>query len=108
MRRSIPLVLSLLFVMVCAPIQAQERADSGRKVVSKVMPAYPTMARDIGIRGTAKLEVLVSPNGSVKTIRPTGGHPLLVQAATKAVNSWRWEPTPRESTENVEVRFGAE
>jgi outer membrane biosynthesis protein TonB len=37
-----------------------------------------------------------------------GGHPVLVNAATDAVNKWRFEPGPNETTEVIELKFSPE
>jgi TonB family protein len=87
---------------------AQDDATtSGRKLVSRVTPVYSELARNLNARGVVKLEVLVAPNGSVKSITVKGGHPLLVVSAQDAVRKWKWEPAPHESKEEVEVKFGA-
>jgi len=59
----------------------------------------------MGIKGSVKLEVVVQPDGSVKSMNATGGHPLLVEAAQDAIRRWRWQPASHESVESVEVRF---
>jgi TonB family protein len=79
-------------------------AEPERKVVSKVQPAYPELAKQINVYGTVKVEVVIAPNGAVKTMRPLGGHPLLIKAATEALRKWRYEPGP-ETTTIVEFRF---
>ncbi len=84
---------------------AQTTSDTGRKVVTRVAPQYPAMARSLNIQGSVKAEVLVAPNGTVKSIEIKGGHPLLAQSAQNALREWRWEPGPRETHENVELKF---
>jgi hypothetical protein len=69
-------------VFACQPSFAQqEQSEAKRKVLGKVVPAYPELARKMHISGSVKLEVIVAPNGSAKNTKPLGGHPLLVQAA---------------------------
>jgi len=38
-------------------------------------------------------------------IRPQGEHPVLAQAAAKAVHQWKWEAAAHESHEVVLVKF---
>jgi TonB family protein len=78
--------------------------DSGRKIKTKVTPSYPELARRMNVTGAVKLEVVVGPNGQVKSVKPLGGHPLLIDAAESAVKQWKYEPGP-EATELVEIRF---
>lgn len=80
-------------------------ADGTRKVVSRVMPSYPSIARGMNLAGSVKLEVIVAPSGSVKSIQVIGGNPVFSQAAESAVHSWKWEKGEHETTERVEVRF---
>jgi TonB family protein len=74
-------------------------------IVRKVQPQYPALAQKMGIKGSVKLEVVVEPDGRVKSISAKGGHPLLVEAAQGAIRQWRWQPASHESLESVEVRF---
>jgi TonB family protein len=82
-----------------------EQSTSDRKVVNKVVPSYPAIARSMNLSGTVKLEALVLANGSVKSVQVKGGNPLLVQSAQRAVQDWKWEKADHESTEQVEFRF---
>jgi TonB family protein len=93
-----------------APIhsRAQEAVEGARKVVIKNAPIYPTLARSMNIRGNVKLDVTVASNGTVKSIDIKGGHPILAQAAQKAVYNWKWEAGPRETTELLEIKFNPE
>jgi membrane protein involved in colicin uptake len=52
-----------------------------------------------------KLEVIVEPDGSVKSLNTKGGRPVLVQAAQDAIRQWKWQATSHETLESVEVRF---
>jgi len=59
----------------------------------------------MSLTGTAKIEVVVSPNGTVKDARVVGGHPVLANAALDAVKKWRFEPAPAESTGVIDFKF---
>ncbi len=76
-----------------------------RKVVSKVAPAYPELAKRIQLGGMVKLEVVVRQDGKVKSAKPLGGSPLLIQSAVDAVQRWKYEAAPGETTEVVQVVF---
>ena len=77
-------------------------------MVSRVVPTYPALARGMALAGTVRVEAVVLPDGSVRTVDIKGGHPVLAQAAAIAVRKWRWEPAPRESREPVELKFDPE
>ncbi len=93
---------ALLVAMACF---AQQDQSNGRKVVSRVEPEYPRIARDLHLGGTVKVEALVAPNGTVKTISVRGGPPILTNAAAQAVRKWKWTPASHETREPVELKF---
>ena len=100
--------LFLIFLMMFAPgrLLSQDHTESTRKIISQVAPQYPTLARSMNIQGNVKADVLVAPNGAVKSVEIKGGHPLLVQSAQNALREWKWEPAPHATHETVEVKFG--
>jgi TonB family protein len=109
MKRS-PVVLVLLSLLISGfqfeTAAAQDEQSTGaRKVITKIAPAYPDMARRLNLTGTVKLETLVLANGSVKSVQIRGGNPLLAQAAQRAVEQWRWQKAEHDTTEQVEFRF---
>jgi len=88
---------------VCAQ---QASTDEGkRKVKAKVLPAYPELARRMNVSGKVKIEVIVTPDGRVRSTRVIGGHPLLVQSCQDAVKEWRFVPAPEETTQVIEFDF---
>jgi protein TonB len=81
--------------------------ESKRKVKSRVTPVYPELARRMNVAGKVKIEVVVAPDGRVRSARPIGGHPLLVQSCTDAVKEWKFMPSTEESTQILEFEFKA-
>jgi TonB family protein len=80
--------------------------DEGkRKVKSRVSPLYPELAKRMNVTGKVKIEVVITPEGHVKSTRVVGGHPLLVQACQDAVKEWKFTPAGEESTQVVEFDF---
>ena len=63
-----------------------------RRIVEKVDPVYPEAARAAGAEGMVVLDAVIAADGSVKRVQPVSGPDLLVQSATEAVRSWRFEP----------------
>jgi protein TonB len=89
------------------PKPAQQRIRQGgqvqaAKLVNKVQPMYPPLARQTRISGTVRLHAIIAKNGSVEQLEVISGHPLLVQAALDAVRQWKYQPTTLNG-ENVEV-----
>jgi len=101
-RKSRWLLFILSAVLGCATLMHAD--DGGRKLKSKVTPQYPDLAKRMNVSGSVKLELIVAANGQVKSVKPLGGHPLLIEAAETAVKQWKYEPGP-EATEVVEIRF---
>jgi TonB family protein len=84
---------------------AQEQPEAKRKVVNKVVPVYPELARKMQIHGTVRVEVVIAPSGKVKTTQVIGGNPVLAQSAVGAIEQWKWAPAPQETRELVELSF---
>ena len=67
--------------------------------------AVPELARRMNITGKVKIEVVIAPDGHVKTSRAVGGHPVLVQSCLDAVRDWKFEAAPEETTQMIEFDF---
>jgi TonB family protein len=94
--------------MLYLPAMAQESVKTdelSRKPKIRVAPVYPDVARRMGVSGTVKLSVVVAPNGTVKSSKVIGGHPVLVNAAMDAMKQWKFESAPTESSGIVEFKF---
>ena len=85
-------------------------AVQAAKLVNKVQPIYPPLARQTRISGTVRLHAIIGKNGSVEQLSVESGHPLLVQSALDAVKQWRYQPTllngePVEVDTEIDVIF---
>ena len=109
MKRSPLLVLLVFGVLVGLRPDVSLAQDDPhitvRKLIVRVPPDYPALARTMKLSGTVKLEVLVQPNGSVKSADVKGGNPVLAKSAQNAVRSWKWEKADHQTTEQVECNF---
>ena len=63
------------------------------KAIEKIVPVYPPLAKQIRMPGEVSVEVMISPEGRVESVRIVSGHPMFVQAAVDAAHRWRFEPT---------------
>ena len=88
-----------LGLMFAAPAMAQER-----KAKDSVPPVYPEMAKSMHLAGTVKVQITITPQGQVRDAKIIGGHPLLADAAVRAISKWRYEPGAEE-TKVVQVDF---
>lgn len=63
------------------------------KIISRVQPIYPAIARQARIQGTVKLHAIIDKDGTIQSLEVVSGPPLLIQAAVSAVKQWRYKPT---------------
>ena len=64
----------------------------GTRLVTKIDPVYPEVARQMGTQGIVVLDAVIAADGSVKKLRPVSGPDVLVQSTTTAVGAWKFEP----------------
>jgi len=83
--------------------QAQDRSE--RKVINRIAPVYPELAKRMHVSGVVKLEVVIRANGNVKSTKVVGGNPVLIGPATLAVGKWKFEAAPEETTEVIQLTF---
>ena len=100
----IGMALSSVLGMTYAPAQSAPE-EGKRKAKFKVAPVYPELAKRMNVTGRARIEVIITPDGRVKSTRALGGHPLLVQACLDAVKEWKFVAAPEETTQVVECEF---
>jgi TonB family protein len=110
MRRWTAITFAILCAagMFCSIPTLAQQSEGQRKILNKVIPVYPELARHMNLHGAVRLEVVVAPNGTVKSMKAVGGSPLLLQAAQGAIPKWRWAPAPEESHELIELKFGTD
>jgi TonB family protein len=95
-------VLAIFVLFTHNPACAQTAV---RKIKTRVEPVYPELARKNNISGSARVEVVILPDGRVKDVRVLGGNPVLVQAVVTAVMKWKYEPAAEESTVIIKFDF---
>jgi protein TonB len=92
------------------PVHPQPQHDPVRvsqgvqmaKLIRRVMPVYPALARNVHISGVVHLVGIIAKDGTIKNLQLISGHPLLTRAAIDAVSQWVYQPTLL-SGEPVEV-----
>lgn len=62
------------------------------KVISRVDPEYPKLARQAGASGVVELEATISADGKVTNPRVIRGNSMLQKAAIDAVMQWHYKP----------------
>lgn len=63
------------------------------KVIERRVPIYPELVRRIRLQGDVAVEVIISPEGRVESVRAVSGHPMLIPTALDAARAWRFGPT---------------
>jgi TonB family protein len=90
-------------------LAVQAQCEAG-KLVSRISPDYPPLARQTRISGTVRLHAIIGKDGSVQQLEVISGHPLLIGSAINAVKQWRYTPTllegkPVEVDTEIDVIF---
>ncbi len=78
-----------LLLLAVLPASAQEPACKSRS--GEVKASYPELARRMKISGVVRLQLQLSPSGSVRDSKVLGGNPVLASAAQQAVKNVRFE-----------------
>jgi periplasmic protein TonB len=63
------------------------------RLLKKVMPVYPPLARQVRVSGAVQLIGVIAKDGTIQQLQLVSGHPLLVRAALDAVRQWIYRPT---------------
>ena len=70
------IALSLGVIALCPTFSlAQEQPEGRRRIVDRVVPLYPDLARKMQIHGTVRIEVVVAPSGKAKFTQVIGAIP---------------------------------
>jgi len=92
MRRAAFFTLFLSLTMLTTRAASQdERIATLPRVLQHAAPAYPPLARQTRISGDVRLKI-TTDGEAVRDVEVESGHPLLKQAATDNVKTWKFEP----------------
>ncbi len=72
-------------------IRISQGVTEGR-LIQKVQPEYPSIAKAARIQGSVVLSAVISKTGEIENLVLVSGHPMLVPAAIKAVQQFRYRP----------------
>jgi TonB family protein len=95
---------TLQLALAGALLAAYAAADT-RKPVVNPDPEYPEIARRMNISGTVKVELVIAADGTIKSAKVLGGHPLLADAVQKALKKWKYAPGPGDTTMQLDFKF---
>jgi TonB family protein len=96
-----------LFVLIAVGFRASVHGQDAnhRKILSRVNPEYPDTLRMAQIGGLVRLNVTVSPGGTVTQAEVRGGNPILAEKAQQAVMKWKFAPGPAQTVEEIRISF---
>jgi TonB family protein len=94
-----------IFALIPVFSTAQAASEASRKIISRVVPVYPELARTMQIHGTVRVNVVIAQDGKVKVTQVVGGNPVLIKAAIDAIDKWRWAPSSQETKELIQLDF---
>lgn len=83
-------------VKVLVVVSGESKGE--RALLSRVEPELPDTLQRLGIDGIVRLELTISPKGTVETVRVLGGNPILGEAAIRAAKQWVYAPAPAPTT----------
>lgn len=95
-----------LVAVIAASVTPSALADD-RKIKSEVKPAYPELAKKMNVSGAVKVEIVITPAGTVKSAKALGGHPLLIEPSVEAAKKCKFEPGSAETTQVMTFNFKA-
>ncbi len=93
--------LAIALTLSAANLPAQD----ARKVISNPVPPYPEVAKKFRLSGSVKVQVVIAADGHIKSVRPIGGHPILVDAVKETLKDWKYAPAGSETTTVLEFNF---
>uniref|UniRef100_UPI00129B64EF energy transducer TonB n=1 Tax=Eikenella corrodens TaxID=539 RepID=UPI00129B64EF len=93
--------LAALLLVACAAKPSFEPA----MLVHSVQPVYPQQMEEIGVNGSARVQMRVNTQGNVSNVRVlSASHPLFGHAAARAVSQYRFTPA-KQNGQPVESAF---
>jgi TonB family protein len=77
---------------IAQPVLQSQGYVTGGKLIHKVAPVYPAIAKQQRIEGDVVFSATVTKRGTLANIRKVSGSPLLEAAGIVALRQWRYEP----------------
>lgn len=77
-------------------LQIPPRKRDVPKLIFQVKPAYPPAAKQDHVWGDVLMDVTLKEDGTVDEVNLIDGAPLLAEAATAAVEKWRYKISPEQ------------
>jgi TonB family protein len=83
----------------------QRLSEDDVKVLKKVPPAYPPIARQLNLTGRVVIDLTISADGDVEKAEVVTGSPILGASAADAGKRWKFSPIKTDSGVKPVVRI---
>ena len=88
----------------------QSQGVTEGKLIKKVLPHYPELARRAGVTGDVVLSGVIGTDGKLKNLKVISGSPMLREEAVSAARQWRYTPymlgsKPVETETHITINF---
>ena len=99
------LLTSVLLSVMPLASQTHQQNTGERRVITRVEPEYPESLKRLYVGGVVRVEVVIAPNGVVKSTKLLGGSPYLGQSSMKAIKQWRYTEAATTETRIESLEF---
>ena len=80
-------------------------APGERQVVTRIDPVCPAALKQSKSGEVVRLEVLVAPDGAVKSAKVLAGSPALAESSLNAIQQWKYAPAESDQKLLVKIDF---
>jgi TonB family protein len=92
LKRLIVLLLMASIALAADSPKRIEQKAADQNLINKVEPSVPPLAKTLEIGGTVALDITISPEGKVSSVKVLSGHPMIAPAFVDAVKKWQYKP----------------
>src|SRR5262245_19973108 len=85
----------LVVAAVAGAADAPKKVSMGEAMhagVVKTPSEFPALAKQLKLQGAVELDVVIAENGTVESVTPISGNPVLTKPAADAVKRWKFKP----------------
>lgn len=76
-----------------------------RELITRVNPDYPAAVKAANLGGVVRVQAVVAPDGTVRTIQLLQGDLLLGESAMRAIRQWKYAPAATDETLTMKIEF---
>lgn len=104
--KSILFLLLAISTVPCAMTAAKSGEEDRPVIIEAAVPSYSQQALAARAAGEVVLELRISPNGLVKSVRGVSGEPILVGDSKRTAHLWKFAPVDKAiGTRKIQLTF---